>query len=196
MPLSRGALEGAVLRNVRTGPNPSSSDTPPGAGFPLEFMAFDLENITPGDCIDAVLYLSLDESINTYFKYGPTPDNPTDHWYDFYYDGQTGAEIFHEASRTRIILHLCDGLRGDGDLSADGDISEPGAASHMAYAARFVDEDGNCGSANHPCHDSLQDAVDQVDSGIECIVSITGETYYEALVLNEDKTVILKGGWD
>ena len=163
---------------------------------PLGFMAFGLENITPGDCIDAVLYLPLDESINTYFKYDPTPNNSSDHWYDFYYDGQTGAEIFHEASRTRIILHLCDGLRGDGDLSADGDISEPGAASHMAYTARFVDEDGNCGNANHPCHDSLQDAVDQVDIGIECIVSITGETYYEALVMNEDKTVILKGGWD
>lgn len=46
---------------------------------------------------------------------GPTPDDPTEHWYDFSFDGQTGAEV----TGNRIVLHLKDGLRGDDDLAAN-----------------------------------------------------------------------------
>lgn len=57
-----------------------------------------------------------------YKKYGPTPDNPTPHWYDFMYDGQTGAEI----SGGVVTLHLVDGLRGDDDLTENGTIVDQG----------------------------------------------------------------------
>lgn len=58
----------------------------------------------------------------TYRKYGPTPDNPTPYWYDFMYDGTTGAEI----SGNQAILHFVDGQRGDYDLTANGVIVDPG----------------------------------------------------------------------
>jgi hypothetical protein len=50
------------------------------------------------------------------YRYGPTPDNPVPHWYNFDFDGTTGAEI----AGNRVILHLVDGQRGDDDLVANG----------------------------------------------------------------------------
>ena len=64
----------------------------------------------------------------TYFKFGPTPEQPADHWYEFLYDGTTGAEIFAD----RIVLHLVDGQRGDNDLIENGVIVEPGAPAIAA----------------------------------------------------------------
>ncbi len=56
--------------------------------------------------------------ISTYWIYGPTRDNPKDHWYAFMYDGTTGAEI----QDNKLILHFVDGLRGDSDLTENGKI--------------------------------------------------------------------------
>lgn len=49
---------------------------------------------------------------NHYYAYGPTSDNPAPHWYDFAYDGTTGAEFVGN----KILLHFVDGQRGDNDL--------------------------------------------------------------------------------
>ena len=61
-------------------------------------------------------------TINTYYKYGPSPDNPDHHWYEFLYDGTTGAEFVDD----KILVHFVDGQRGDGDLTANGEIIDPG----------------------------------------------------------------------
>ncbi len=58
-----------------------------------------------------------------YYAYGSTPDNTTDHWYDFSFDGETGAEIVGD----KIILHFVDGKRGDSDLTVNSSISHIGA---------------------------------------------------------------------
>jgi surface-anchored protein len=52
---------------------------------------------------------------DTYYKYGQTPTDPNDHWYEFLYDGQTGAEI----DGNIITLHLTDALKGDDVLIQD-----------------------------------------------------------------------------
>ncbi|NOZ72200.1 MAG: hypothetical protein GXP38_09845, partial [Chloroflexi bacterium] len=57
-----------------------------------------------------------------YFKYGGEAGDPDPHWYDFTYDGDTGAEIEGDT----IILHLRDGGRGDNDLLVNGRILDPG----------------------------------------------------------------------
>lgn len=59
---------------------------------------------------------------DTYYKYGKTPDNETDHWYDFPYDGKTDAEI----NGNVIVLHFIDAMRGDDILSSDSMIIESG----------------------------------------------------------------------
>jgi len=58
----------------------------------------------------------------TYYKFGKTPDNLSDHWYEFLYDGSAGAEILSD----RIVVHFVDGQRGDHDIKENGRITDPG----------------------------------------------------------------------
>jgi len=97
--------------------------TPNGLGdFPLGFFAFKVQGLPAGGTTAVTLFLPAGTSVTTYWKYGPTPNNPTPHWYEFLFDGTTGAEILPD----QIILHFMDGLRGDHDLTANGEIVEPG----------------------------------------------------------------------
>ncbi len=118
---------GLALNNVQAQANPSPGDAPADVRFPYGFFRFRATGLNAGACTTVTLYLPLDETIDTYYKYGPTTENPTDHWYEFLYNGRTGAQIFHEGGQTRIVLHLCDGERGDNDLMVNGEIDEPGA---------------------------------------------------------------------
>jgi hypothetical protein len=102
--------------------NPSPSDTPEDASFPFGFFDFSIDGLTPGEALTVTLILHDDITVEKYYKYGFTPDNPTSHWYEFNYDGQTGAEI----NASVITLHFVDGLRGDEDITANGSIKEPG----------------------------------------------------------------------
>jgi len=116
---------GTTLGGVEASPSPSPGDQPVGV-FPFGFFDFTVESVSSGGCTTVTLYLPLDPTITNYYKYGPEPGDPSDHWYEFMHDGTTGAEIFHEAVQTRIVLHLCDGLRGDDDLIANGIIDDIG----------------------------------------------------------------------
>lgn len=119
------ASGGHNLQDVRAVGNPSPGDAPEGVAFPYGFFEFSVSGIGPGGTFSLTIYLPAGESADTYWKYGPTPDNPTPHWYEFKYDGQTGAEI----NGNIIILHFVDGLRGDDNvISLDGGIKEPGGA--------------------------------------------------------------------
>ncbi len=69
------------------------------------------------------LYHGAATNVNGYYAYGPTSDNPTPHWYDFSYDGTTGAEIVGN----KVLLHFVDGQRGDDDLAVNGSITHTGA---------------------------------------------------------------------
>ena len=64
------------------------------------------------------LFLPPDVKVDSYFNFGPTPDNPEPHYYEFLFDGTTGAEILED----RIVLHFVDGARGDHDLTVNGEI--------------------------------------------------------------------------
>ena len=111
---------GTDLVSVSATANPSTGSLPEGVDFPIGFFEFAVPNLTPGEAITVTIFTSAE--ISTYYKYGPTADDPMDHWYEFLYDGATGAEILAD----RVILHLVDGQRGDDDLTANGEIVEPG----------------------------------------------------------------------
>jgi|GEM_PF-1680333 len=113
---------GTTMTGVQGVDNPSPADAPAGVDFPCGFFDFTISGVEVGGATTATLYLPIGESPNTYYKYGRTPDNDTPHWYEFMYDGQTGAEI----NGHTIILHFVDGQRGDEDLAANGTIVEPG----------------------------------------------------------------------
>jgi len=102
--------------------NPSPADSPSGHTFQYGFFEFTADGLGPGGDAIITLYLPPGATPTSYYKYGPTPGDPTDHWYEFLFDGQTGAEI----NGNVITLHLVDGQRGDDDLTANGTISDPG----------------------------------------------------------------------
>jgi hypothetical protein len=105
-----------------------ADDAPDGVNFDYGYFDFSTGNIGPGQSTTVTLYLPPGASPDTYYKYGKTPDNPTDHWYEYLYDGQTGAEI----NGNVITLHFVDGQRGDDILTRDSmvvDVGGPGFES-------------------------------------------------------------------
>jgi len=102
-----------------------ASLTPPAQDaktFPYGKLDFSVNNLDIGSSTIVTLILPENAAIERYWKYGPTPDNPDDHWYEFMYNGEVGAEI----SGNVISLHYIDGALGDDDLSANGIIVDPG----------------------------------------------------------------------
>jgi len=117
--------------NVQTTPNPAPANTPPNVDFSLGFFAFNLPQANPGDTTTITLFLPQGSTANSYWKYGPTPDNPSPHWYNFTFDPltNTGATFqdINSDGQNEIILYFVDGQRGDDDLTANGEIIDPGA---------------------------------------------------------------------
>jgi hypothetical protein len=135
--------QGTTLAGVRAVTNPSPGNAPPGVEFPVGFFDFMIEGMTPESRIVLLLMLHGGglsaqqrnalfrgvDALNSYWKFGPTPDDPTWHWYEFAFDGTTGAEI----SGNTVTLHLVDGQRGDADLTANGVITDPGAPAWQGW---------------------------------------------------------------
>ncbi|MBI5462648.1 MAG: peptidylprolyl isomerase [Gammaproteobacteria bacterium] len=114
----------ATFTNVAVSDNPSLADAPEGVTFQEGFFSFQLDGLASGGASQVTMQLPAGYTPNTYYLYGPTPDNNNPHWYEFNFDGQTGAEFF---GNNFVILHFVDGGRGDADLAANGQISELGA---------------------------------------------------------------------
>ena len=121
--------DGTSLGDVTAVGNPSSSDAPADVDFPIGFFDFTITGLSSG-VTTVEVFVPDGVTMVTYYKYGPTPDNVSSHWYEFLYDGATGAEIFdddNDGDTERIVLHFVDGLRGDDDLIVNGIIVDPGA---------------------------------------------------------------------
>jgi len=125
---------GTNLLGVLATENPSPSDVPGAATFPVGFFGFSVQAIAPGGSAVVTLRLPAGIQFNTHLIYGPTAVNPTPHWYDFRFDGTTGAEISGDV----VTLHFIDGGRGDSDLAANGQIVDPGAPAMADLVAPIV----------------------------------------------------------
>lgn len=135
------APSGTTLVGVTATGNPSPNDAPEGVDFPIGFFDYTVSGVAVGGSVVVTLYPGSGVVVNTYCVYGPTPGDPTDHWYPFMFDGQTGAKIF----ANRIELHYVDGGRGDRDLTANGIIVDPGApgGSEFLWQNPVLREDVN-----------------------------------------------------
>jgi len=123
------STESVTLSGVAAIVSPAPEAIPPTVTLPYGTLQLAIENETAAGCVTVTQYLQpADLTVNAYFKFGPTIGNTVPHWYPFPYDGTVGAEVFQEATRTRVVLHLCDGALGDSDLMVNGSISDPGAA--------------------------------------------------------------------
>ncbi len=132
-----------MLRRVRGAGLDVVPVSPPESRFDLGL--FDLEMVLPPGVSETAVGIVLPEGAapTTYYKYGPTPDNPEPHWYEFLWDGETGAVI----EGNRIMLRFVDGKRGDDDLEANGVISDPGGPffGDMVASEETAAESGTSG---------------------------------------------------
>lgn len=92
--------------------------------YPLDFFTFEISNINEGESVQVNFILPEgSQEVDSYFKFGPTPDNPEPHCYEFTFDGTTGAQFLGNGE---ILITFVDGLRGDSDLTVNGVITDPG----------------------------------------------------------------------
>ncbi len=129
--------EGTTHGDVSAVDNPSPDDAPQGVEFPVGFFVTVIQGIEPGAATTLTIMLPPGETIDTYYKYGATSGNPADHWYEFLFDGTTGAEILGDM----VVLHFVDGQRGDDDLTANGEIVEPGGPGVVPNEAPVAVDD-------------------------------------------------------
>jgi len=116
------------LEDVYTLATDQVGDLPSGVTFPFDLFGFAVTGFGAGNPTTVTIKLPDGEEPTTYWKYGPTPLDGTDHWYEFLYDGTTGAELDGNV----ITLHFVDGERGDHDLTADGIIDDPGGPAFVS----------------------------------------------------------------
>jgi hypothetical protein len=123
---------GTSIKNCNSVPDPPNINYPADIDFLCGFFTFTVEGINIGGPTLVTFYFPTDFTFNTYSKYGPTPDEESYHWYEFIFDGRTGAKI----NENSITLHFVDGKRGDDDLTENGiinDIGAPGIKTAKPY---------------------------------------------------------------
>jgi hypothetical protein len=122
-PVTLETPAGITLSKCEALENPSPNNSPPQKDFKKGFFSFTLQNIGLGGSTTVTLTLPAGSVPISYYKYGPTKTDPVTHWYEFLFDGETGAEINNNV----ITLHFVDGKRGDDDLDdSNGIITDIG----------------------------------------------------------------------
>jgi parallel beta-helix repeat protein len=144
-----------TFANAWSVPQPATSDAngpPTNTQFGLGFISFTLNNtpVSPsGQPLPFVVTILLPATATpatSYWRYGKTPDNQTDHWYDWVFgqepDG-TGAEF----RGNTILLHFLDGGIGDDDLNPNNrTIVDPGSPGFPDPYTVTTTADGGPGS--------------------------------------------------
>ncbi|HHH43695.1 MAG TPA: choice-of-anchor D domain-containing protein [Gammaproteobacteria bacterium] len=154
--ITLAADPGMKLAGVQAITSPAPDTTPRLASGSLDFrhgfIAFQLNEVPVGGAATVTLYLPEGETATHYFKFGRLPSDiivrdpvvgviaRPPHWYDFSFDGRTGAEI----QGNRIILHFRDGERGDDDLTANGSITDPGGPALASASGSSGGGGGGC----------------------------------------------------
>jgi cyclophilin family peptidyl-prolyl cis-trans isomerase len=106
-----------------------------GMRFNEGYVSFDVPATGPGGIATVTMTLPAGASPNTFYVYGPEPGNASSHWYEFLYDGTTGAQF----NGNIVTLHFVDGLRGDADLDNSNGVIR---CAHGGPASKPGDSDG------------------------------------------------------
>jgi hypothetical protein len=173
---------GTELSQVKVTGNPSPLNTPADAEFPFGFFDFSIDGLDPGEAVNVTLILHNATSIAKYYKYGLTPDNKSRHWYEFMYDGHTGAEI----NGNVVTLHFVDGLRGDEDITVNCSIKEPGGpAISGTTGVLSLTESGGIMVYPNPATNKITLQLNNILPGNNYILrmnSIIGKMMYDKII--------------
>ncbi|MCP4537854.1 MAG: DUF11 domain-containing protein [Chloroflexi bacterium] len=185
--------ESLALRNVVHSTTPPGP-LPAGTTSPLGFLNYQVTGVSANQQISVTMWLPESGAFNSYFQYGPTPDNDTPHWYKFLYDSttDTGARLFAD----RIVLYFVDGQRGDYDLSVNGIIEDPGAIVYQLPDHELKTEIAGWGSVS-PGSSYLSGTVVPVTAtaGVGWTFTgwsgdLSGITATQTITLNSDQHII------
>jgi len=135
---------GTSIKNCKAVIEPPDNNYLSNVDFSYGLFSFTVAGIRIGGSTSVTFYFPSETTFNTYYRYGPTQDDPFDHWYEFLFDGQTGAKI----NKNNTTLFFIDGKRGDDDLTDNGiiiDIGGPGvkAINLSEYDSELDDGGGN-----------------------------------------------------
>ncbi len=103
--------------------SPSPANLPAGVRLPQGMIGFPLQGVPLGGSVSVQLTVHSGDGPIGYWKFGPTADDLTPHWYSFAFDGTTGGILLDDRT---VQLQLMDGGWGDSDLTANGVIVDPG----------------------------------------------------------------------
>ncbi|WP_300674618.1 choice-of-anchor U domain-containing protein [Desulfoluna sp.] len=113
---------------------PPVADVPSGITFPFGCFDFKIDGIEPGGSTYVNIILPEGTVPDAYFKFGPKPDDTSDHWYEFSRDSTTGAVI----DGNTITLFFLDGDRGDDDLTQNALIVDLGGPVLRASSSTLI----------------------------------------------------------
>ena len=105
------------------------TDIPSNATFNYGLYSYSI-TLPAGDGVNLGILLPSGINPTKFYKYGPTTDNTTPHWYDFSFDAETGTGVILNneiidingvaVEKNFVIVRYIDGLRGDDDLEVNG----------------------------------------------------------------------------
>lgn len=118
--LTLATSSGVKLVDVTPSGPPDFTSLPAGYEFPVGFLSFKATGIPIGGSVKISEIFHGPVRYTTVFAYGPTTDNSKPHWYQFVFDGTTGADL-NKAGE--IAFTFKDGGRGDHDLQKNGQVT-------------------------------------------------------------------------
>ena len=135
------APDTTFISNCQIADNPSPDNSPTGVDFTYGLYDFTISGIQPGGSVTITITLPENVVPKTYYKYGKTPAIQTDHWYEFLYNGEIGAEFNNNV----ITLHFEDADMGDDILMPDAMVVDLGGPGFAAVNNSSSDQDGGSG---------------------------------------------------
>jgi hypothetical protein len=141
----------------------------PDLEFPYAFFSFNITGLANGATVTVTVELPSAVPVGTqYWKYGPTPANPTDHWYQLPMGDDDGDNV--------ITITLVDGGLGDDDLTENGVIVDQGGPGNPGTPGNPPsDECAECGPES-PCVVPIPECQTETAGG-GVLWSILGTTY-------------------
>jgi hypothetical protein len=129
-------MDPAKLENVTVAGIPNNQGLPDNLQTPYGYYSYSIVGLTDTTATARLILrplpsssLSGDVEPDGYWKYGPLTPAGQDAWYEFTFDGSTGAQasLNQGTQNYEVTLSYIDGLRGDHDLQQNGRIDDPGA---------------------------------------------------------------------
>ncbi len=158
-----------TIENLAAIPPDAMPDVPDSLNPVYGFFSLEITGISGGESVN--IPLAFPENVPTgteYWKYGPTTDDPTPHWYQIPVSDDDGDRI--------IAITLTDGGIGDDDLAVNGVIVDDGGPSLPMSKKGDLNHDGNVTPADAAialriaasgAHDDAADV-----SGDGCVTSL------------------------